>query len=192
MFKTKFLNRSGRCTQGINMAFRELRSSLVDEGHFAMADKLLILDTEGLGSLDKVKRLKGKDINFDRCMVLFCLTVANALIITLKTEIDNETADLLSVCCWALQNLKINKMSPPHIFFVLNQQADTNINNYMRSLNTCIEQISENPLYNKEKISQYIHISTDNFIVLPTAFNQDKRNYENLYDYPVQRSVIKS
>ena len=62
----------------------------------------------------------------------------------------------------------------------------------MRSLNTCIEQISENPLYNKEKISQYIHISTDNFIVLPTAFNQDKRNYENLYDYPVQRSVIKS
>ena len=95
------------------MAFRDLRSSAVDEGHFAMTDKLLILDTEGLGSLDKVKRLKGKDINFDRCMVLFCLTVANALIITLKTEIDNETADLLSVCCWALQNLKINKMSPP-------------------------------------------------------------------------------
>ena len=27
--------------------------------------------------------------------------------------------------------------------------------------------------------------------MLPTAFNQDKRNFENLYDYPVQRSVIK-
>ena len=121
MFKTKFLNRSGRCTQGVNMALRDLKSDLVDEGRFTMTDKLLILDTEGLGSLDKVKRLKGKDINFDRCMVLFCLTVANALILTLKTEIDNETADLLSVCCWALQNLKINKMSPPHIFFVLNQ-----------------------------------------------------------------------
>jgi hypothetical protein len=78
------------------------------------------LDTEGLGSLDKVKRLKGKDLNFDRVMVLFCLTVSNALIFTLKTEIDSETADLLAVCCWALQNLKISKTSPPHIFFVLN------------------------------------------------------------------------
>ena len=91
---------------------------------FSKNDKLLILDTEGLGSLDKVKRLRGKDINFDRCMVLFCLTVSNAMIITLKSEIDQETADLISVCCWALSNLKIHKMSPPHIYFVLNQQAD--------------------------------------------------------------------
>lgn len=88
MFKTKFLNRSGRCTQGINMAMRDLRTDLIDDSVFNSTDKLLILDTEGLGSLDKEKRLNGKDINFDRCMVLFCLTVSNALIITLKTEID--------------------------------------------------------------------------------------------------------
>jgi len=48
----------------------------------------------------------------------------------------------------------------------------------MRSLNACIDQISENALYSKEKISEYIHITTDNFVVLPTAFNQDKRNFE--------------
>lgn len=121
MFKTKFLNRSGRCTQGINIAIRDLNNGSQSHSKFQNHDKLVILDTEGLGSLDKVKRLKGKDMNFDRVMVLFCLTVSNALIITLKTEIDNETADLISVCCWALQNLKINKTSPPHIFFVLNQ-----------------------------------------------------------------------
>lgn len=52
---------------------------------------MLILDTEGLGSIDKLNRLKGKNIkgdHFDRVMVLFCLTVSNALIITLKTEFD--------------------------------------------------------------------------------------------------------
>jgi hypothetical protein len=87
MFKTKFLNRSGRCTQGINMAIRNLKNDIV-KSNFTKNDKLLILDTEGLGSLDKVKRLRGKDINFDRCMVLFCLTVSNAMIITLKSEID--------------------------------------------------------------------------------------------------------
>lgn len=58
-------------------------------------EKLLILDTEGLGSLDKGNRLIGKELNFDRVMVLFCLTVANALIITLKTEIDRETVEIL-------------------------------------------------------------------------------------------------
>lgn len=62
----------------------------------------------------------------------------------------------------------------------------------MRSLNSCIEQITENPLYSRDQISQYIHISTENFIVLPTAFNQEPRNFENLYDFPVQRSIIKS
>ena len=82
-------------------------------------------------------------------------------------------------------------MSPPHIFFVLNQQADTNTQNYIRSLNTCIEQITDNPLYNKEKISEYIHICKENFVVLPTAFNQEKRNFENLHNFPVQKSVIK-
>ena len=113
MFKTKFLNRSGRCTQGINIAFRNIQSDIIEGSQFEPTDKLLILDTEGLGSMDRAKRLNGKDINFDRCMVLFCLTVSNALIITLKTEIDSETVDILSVCCWALQNLKIHKMSPP-------------------------------------------------------------------------------
>ena len=46
MFKTKFLNRSGRCTKGVNMAMREFNFDL------ANYEKLLILDTEGLGSLD--------------------------------------------------------------------------------------------------------------------------------------------
>jgi len=30
MFKTKFLNRSGRCTSGINIAIRDLNTSMVN------------------------------------------------------------------------------------------------------------------------------------------------------------------
>jgi hypothetical protein len=40
-------------------------------------------------------------------------------------------------------------------------------------------------------VKEYIKISSENFIVLPSAFNQEKRNFDNFYDYPVQRSVIK-
>lgn len=191
MFKTKFLNRSGRCTQGINLAIRDLKSNIEGHNSFMKNDKLLIVDTEGLGSLDKVKKLRGKEVNFDRCMVLFCLSISNALIITLKSEIDQETADLLSVCCWALTNLKINKNSPPHIFFVLNQQADTKAKNYMKSLNACIDQIVDNPVYQRENIRDYIHISNENFHILPSAVNTDERNFKGLYGYPVQRLTIK-
>ena len=80
----------------------------------------MILDTEGLGSLDSGKRMMAENHNFDKIMVLFCLTVSNALMITLKTEIDKDTVDLIQLCCWALSNLKINKNSPPHVFFILN------------------------------------------------------------------------
>ena len=46
-------------------------------------------------------------------MVLFCMIVSNALIITLKSEMDTETEEIISVCIWALINLKINKSSSP-------------------------------------------------------------------------------
>jgi hypothetical protein len=62
----------------------------------------MILDTEGLSSVEGGRRVMGNDINFDRCMVLFCLTVSNAMLITLKSEIDAETVDIINVCCWAL------------------------------------------------------------------------------------------
>ena len=68
MFKTKFLNQSGRCTVGVNMSFREINNNESNN------DKLLILDTEGLGSTIRAK-IKGIDINFDRVMVLFCMIV---------------------------------------------------------------------------------------------------------------------
>ena len=98
LFKTKFVTRSGRCTSGVNIALRDLNLTNPQGEESKDIDKLVILDTEGLGSIDKQKRLKGKELFFDRVMVLFCLTVSNALLITLKSEIDKETAD---ISCYA-------------------------------------------------------------------------------------------
>ena len=131
----------------------------------------MILDTEGLGSLNTGNRLTRNELNFDRVMVLFCLTVSNALIITLKTEIDKETVEILQVCCWALSRIKIDKNEPPHIFFVLNQQADTNNKNFIKDLNKCVDDILDNDMYNRSEIDKFIKINSNNFIVLPNAFN---------------------
>lgn len=184
MFKTKFLNKSGRCTSGINFALRDMG---IDANH---KEKLLILDTEGLGSLDKGNRLAGKELDFDRIMVLFSLTISNALIITLKTEIDKETVEILQVCCWALAHLKIDKNDPPHIFFVLNQQADTNSNNYLMDFNRCLDEILNNDIYRDLNIRSMVKLSIDNFFVLPNAFNKETRNYSDIYNFQVQRVLM--
>ena len=52
VFKTKFLNKSGRCTSGINFALRDMDIGRKDKLKISNNEKLLILDTEGLGSLD--------------------------------------------------------------------------------------------------------------------------------------------
>ena len=85
-------------------------------------------------------------------MVLFCLTVSNALIITLKTEIDKETVEILQVCCWALSRIKIDK-------------------NFIKDLNKCVDEILDNDMYKRSEIDKFIKINSNNFFVLPNAFN---------------------
>lgn len=192
IFKTKFMNRAGRCTSGINFAIRNFDKSRNERLPMGNNDRLIILDTEGIGSLDSGNRMMSNRLNFDRVMVLFCLLISNAVIITLKTEIDDATKELLSICCDALMKIKIDKSNPPTIFFVLNQQTDTNLSNYTADLNRCIDSILKSDLYNSEEIKKYVTISRDNFVVLPNAFNRETRNYSKIFDFKVERFTINS
>lgn len=47
-------------------------------------------------------------------------------------------------------------------------------------------------MYKKEEIEKFIQIKSDNFIILPNAFNQEKRNYQSIYDFSVQRLIFNS
>lgn len=47
-------------------------------------------------------------------------------------------------------------------------------------------------MYKKEEIEKFIQIKSDNFIVLPNAFNQERRNYGSIYDFSVQRLIMNS
>ena len=59
VFKTKFLNKSGRCTSGINFALRDMDIGRKDILKIANNEKLLILDTEGLCSMSDGNRIIG-------------------------------------------------------------------------------------------------------------------------------------
>ena len=143
------------------------------------SESFLILDTEGLDAIERDNIRDTSMIHFDRTMVLFCLSVSQAVIINVKGDIGSEMQNLLQICAYSLQRLKVNKVKAPRIFFVLNQQADPDPNKHLDSINLLMEKLStESCLMETEgvKISDLIQVSRENLFILPSAFNSQQVN----------------
>ena len=168
-FGCKFLTSAGRCTKGVYGSLSKLSQPVNHSEHF------LILDTEGLDAIEKGKVLTETScIEFDRTMVLFCLAVSQVVIINVKGEIGEELRNLLQICAYSLNKLKVSKVPAPKIFFVLNQQADPDPQKHLSSINTLLEDLNkESYLMETEglTISDLLQVSRENLFVLPSAFN---------------------
>ena len=173
-FGCKFLTSAGRCTKGVYASLSKLSRPINHSDHF------LILDTEGLDAIEKAKTVQDTScINFDRTMVLFCLAVSQAIIINVKGDIGEEMRNLLQICAYSLNKLKVSKVAAPKIFFVLNQQADPDPEKHLSSINTLLNKLNkESDLMETEgtKISDLIQVSERNLFVLPSAFNSETVN----------------
>ena len=173
-FGCKFLTSAGRCTKGIYASLSKLSQPINDSDHF------LILDTEGLDSIERGKnRQDTSGIHFDRTMVLFCLAVSQVVIINVKGDLGEEMRNLLQICAYSLNKLKVSKVKAPKIFFVLNQQADPDPDKHLSSIDTLLEKLNEESyLMETEglKISDLIQVSKENLFVLPSAFNSQSLN----------------
>ena len=121
-FGCKFLTSAGRCTRGVYGSLSKLSRPV------NLTDSFLILDTEGLDAIERGNIQDTSMIHFDRTMVLFCLSVSQVVIINVKGDIGSEMQNLLQICAYSLNRLKVRKVAAPKIFFVLNQQADTQAN----------------------------------------------------------------
>ena len=173
-FGCKFMTSAGRCTKGIYASLSKLSQPINDSDHF------LILDTEGLDAIERGNTLQDTScIHFDRTMVLFCLAVSQVVIINVKGDIGEEIQNLLQICAYSLNKLKVSKVKAPKIFFVLNQQADPDPDKHLSSINTLLEKLNkESHLMETEglKISDLIQISKRNLFVLQSAFNSQSMN----------------
>ena len=171
-FGCKFLTSAGRCTKGIYASLHTINSK----------EQLLILDTEGLDSNERGRNKDTGFIHFDRTMVLFCLAVSQVVIINVKGDLGEEMQNLLQICAFSLQKLKVSKVVIPNIFFVLNQQADPDPSKHLRSMNRLLEKLNkESDLMEIEgsKISDLIQVSEDNLFLLPAAFNSEDLNKQS-------------
>ena len=173
-FGCKFLTSAGRCTKGIYASLSKLSQPINNSDHF------LILDTEGLDAIEKGKTLQDTScIHFDRTMVLFCLAVSQVAIINVKGDLGEEMRNLLQICAYSLNKLKVSKVAAPKIFFVLNQQADPDPDKHFNTINTLLEKLNnESYLMDAEglKISDLIQVSRENLFVLQSAFNSQSLN----------------
>ena len=170
LFGCKFL--TGRSTKGIFASLAKLSRPVNCSNQF------LILDTEGLDTIER-----GSLIQFDRTMVLFCLAVSQVVIINVKGEIGRELQNLLQICAYSLNKLKVRRVTSPQIFFVLNQQADPNITNHLKGINILVERLNKELVDTEGKTiiaSELIRISPKNLFVLPSAFNPEHFNKHSL------------
>ena len=175
-FGCKFLTSSGRCTRGIYASLSKLSRPVNLTEHF------LILDTEGLDAIERGNIQDTSHIHFDRTMVLFCLSVSQVVIINVKGDIGSEMQNLLQMCAYSLNKLKVSKVAVPKIFFVLNQQADPDSSNHINSINSLVEKLNrESDLMDAGgiKISDLIQVSRENLFILPSAFNLEPINKPN-------------
>ena len=105
LFGCKFLTSAGRCTKGIYASLAKLSRPV------NCRDQFLILDTEGLDAIERRSL-----IQFDRTMVLFCLAVSQVVIINVKGDIGREMQNLLQICAYSLNKLKVRRVTSSTVY----------------------------------------------------------------------------
>jgi hypothetical protein len=152
MFGCDFSVSDGRCTRGIY-------GSLIKSSNPKLFDYYLVLDTEGLQSIEK------GDKEYDRKLILFCFAVSNILIINSKDQINEDIRQTLEICVDSLSKIEQLKVPRPSVYFVMNQRADPNLKTDQEAINKIISNFTANGLISHLKIDE------NNFETLPSAFN---------------------
>jgi hypothetical protein len=152
MFGCDFSVSDGRCTRGIY-------GSLIKSSNPELFDYYLVLDTEGLQSIEK------GDKEYDRKLILFCFAVSNILIINSKDQINEDIRQTLEISVDSLSKIEQLKVPRPSVYFVMNQRADPNRKTDQEAINKIIQNFTANGLIS------HLRIDENNFETLPSAFN---------------------
>ena len=162
MFGCDFSVSDGRCTRGIYGSFIKATGESAIE-----FDYLLVLDTEGLQSIEK------GDPEYDRKLILFAFAVSNIVILNTKDQITEDFKATLEICVDSLSKIEMARVHRPSVYFVMNQKADPNKRTDQEAISKII--VSFNAI-------DQLHLNDTNFETLPSAFNsytvQIKRDHE--------------
>ena len=156
LFGTDFETSAGRCTRGIySYIIKSPRKN----------QKILLLDTEGLASIDSSDKM------FDQKIALMCFGLSDLVLINQKGELSRHLQDLLSISLYAMNYFENLRNCVPNIFFILRDQVDRTI-----KMQESAFELLENKMFEiakNNKIKQVFHMKKDGFFLMPSAFNEN-------------------
>jgi len=156
LFGCGFATSAGRCTRG-------LYCSLMEAG----GKTLLIMDTEGLMSLEA----DGGDV-FDAQLALMAMACSHMVLINHKGELSRQLQDLLEVCLFAMQHLKVCRIQP-RLLFVLRDQHDRSGGVHGDALRLMRKHLAEASTHLSLRLDELIQLDQDSVFLLPSAFASD-------------------
>lgn len=156
LFGCGFATSAGRCTRGLYCSLMECEQRT-----------LLILDTEGLMSLEA----EGGGI-FDAQLALMAMACSHLVIINHKGELSRQLQDLLEVCLFAMQHLKVCRIQPK-LLFVLRDQHDRSQSVHGDALRLMRKHLAEASLQLSLRLDELISLDPGSVFLLPSAFASD-------------------
>ena len=159
LFGSDFETSAGRCTRGIYLNIIGTKNPKI---------KVLLLDTEGLDSIDTSDKM------FDHKIALMCFGLSDLVLINQKGEISSQIQDLFSISLYAMNYFQQLRGCFPKIFFILRDQVDRDIKFQDSAFKKLENQLLE--IAASKKIEQVFKMQKDCLFLLPSAFNEDKRS----------------
>lgn len=155
LFGCDFKTSEGRCTRGVYGTYYNIS----DNSMFS-CQSIFLIDTEGLLAITSKKDEKVRQ-DFDSKLILFCLAVADYVIVNTKSDLDSETMGRLQACKQRLPTISQN--SNPEFWLVMNQSQTSDMSNKGNDVNRlqnlfdlgnsrCLSQAFETTTLGKEDI----------------------------------------
>eukprot|EP00747_Dinoflagellata_sp_TGD_P009387 gnl/TRDRNA2_/TRDRNA2_118916_c0_seq1.p1 gnl/TRDRNA2_/TRDRNA2_118916_c0~~gnl/TRDRNA2_/TRDRNA2_118916_c0_seq1.p1 ORF type:complete len:1382 (-),score=311.68 gnl/TRDRNA2_/TRDRNA2_118916_c0_seq1:277-4380(-) len=156
LFGCGFATSAGRCTRGLYCSLMECHDKT-----------LLLLDTEGLMSLEA----QGGDV-FDAQLALMAMASSHMVLINHKGELSRQLQDLLEVCLFAMQHLKVCRIQPK-LLFVLRDQHDRSHAVHTDALRLMRKHLAEASSHLQLRLDELISLDPGSVFLLPSAFASD-------------------
>ncbi|CAF3900507.1 unnamed protein product [Rotaria sp. Silwood1] len=159
LFGSNFQTSAGRCTKG-------LYASIFQTG-YPNARTLLVLDTEGLLSIEKANE------EYDKKLTLFSMASSQVMLINLNGEINSAMKKILTISLFVANQVKIFT-TRPIIIFILRNMMDLNVNKQREMIDTVKKELKEVSELSKLTLSQVLDFKEEKaFFLMLSAFYKD-------------------
>ena len=161
LFGCDFRTSAGRCTIGIYMNFIIYQNK-----------KIVILDSEGLMSIES-----GSNV-LDNQLATMAVLSSHLIIINHKGEISTNLEKLLGITIYAKLHTS-SSCFKPSILFVLRDQTNRDSSAVRSQAFRLKERLIDQVSQMQQSINDIMHIDTENMVLLPNAFSEDKHPIKN-------------